>query len=42
MALVGIGLAIVAKTKRSSGLIAVFGWWALITIARIGMAAIQS
>lgn len=42
MALVGIGLAIVAKTKRASGLIAVFGWWALITIARIGMAAIQS
>lgn len=42
MALVGIGLAIVAKTKRASGLIAVFGWWALITIVRMGFAAVQS
>jgi hypothetical protein len=42
MALVGIGLAIVAKVKRSSGLIAVFGWWVLITIIRMGIAAVQS
>jgi hypothetical protein len=40
MILVGIGLAIVAKVKRGSGLIAVFGWWLLILLARIGYAAI--
>jgi hypothetical protein len=42
MILVGIGLAIVAKTKRSAGLTAVFGWWVLITIVRIGLAAMKS
>ena len=40
--LVGIGLAIVARVKRSTGLTAVFGWWALILIIRIGIAAVRS
>lgn len=38
--LVGIGLAIVAKVKRSAGLAAVFGWWLLILIVKVGYAAI--
>jgi hypothetical protein len=38
----GIGLAIVARTKRSSGLIAVFGWWALIVLVSTGFAAASS
>jgi hypothetical protein len=38
--LVGIGLAIVGKVKRELGLAAVFGWWLLIWVARIGYAAI--
>jgi len=33
LALFGIGLAIVAGVKRSSGYIAVFGWWAIIVLA---------
>ena len=40
--LAGIGLAIVARTKRSSGLIAVFGWWALILLISVGYAAATS
>ena len=32
----GIGLAIVAGAKRSSGYIAVFGWWALIVLVGVG------
>jgi len=40
MFLVGIGLAIVAKVKRTSGLIAVFGWWILLLVVRVGYAAI--
>jgi Yip1 domain len=40
MFLVGIGLAIVAKVKRSAGLAAVFGWWLLILIFKVGYAAI--
>jgi len=39
LALVGIGVAIVAGTKRSSGYIASFGWWALIVIVGAGFAA---
>ena len=39
--LVGIGLAIVAKVKRSSGLIAIFGWWAIVLLVRMGFAAIS-
>lgn len=39
MTLTAIGLAIVAGTKRSSGFIAVFGWWLLIVLGEIGWAA---
>ncbi|MGA8087527.1 MAG: Yip1 family protein [Terracidiphilus sp.] len=39
LVLVGIGTAIVAGTKRSSGYIASFGWWALIVIIGAGLAA---
>jgi hypothetical protein len=38
--LTGIGLAIVAGTKRSSGYIAVFGWWFVIALIFVGLAAI--
>ncbi len=41
LALVGIGLAIVAKVKRASGLTAVFGWWLLLLLLRVGYAAIS-
>jgi hypothetical protein len=37
--LVGIGLAIVAKVKKSTGLTAVFGWWLLILIIKVAYAA---
>ena len=39
LALVGIGVAIVAGTKRSSGYIASFGWWALLVLGGAGVAA---
>ena len=39
LALVGIGVAIVAGTKRSSGYIASFGWWALLVLGGAGIAA---
>ncbi|HMG85790.1 MAG TPA: Yip1 family protein [Terracidiphilus sp.] len=39
LVLVGIGTAIVAGTKRSSGYIASFGWWALLVIVGAGIAA---
>jgi hypothetical protein len=39
LVLTGIGVAIVAGVKRSSGYIAVFGWWALIVLISIGFAA---
>ena len=38
--LLSIGLAVVARTKRSNGYIAVFGWWILITLGRTGWAAV--
>lgn len=34
-----IGIAIVAGTKRSAGLAAVFGWWTLILLIFLGLAA---
>jgi hypothetical protein len=37
--LFSIGLATVAGVKRSSGYIAVFGWWVLIVLAGVGWAA---
>jgi hypothetical protein len=39
LALSAIGLSIVAGTKRSSGYIAVFGWWILIVLVGVGWAA---
>jgi hypothetical protein len=39
MALTSIGLATVAGLKRNSGYIAVFGWWALILVIKVGWAA---
>ena len=39
LALVGIGVAIVAGTKRTSGYIASFGWWAVIVLGGAGFAA---
>jgi len=40
LVLVGMGLAIVGKVKRGAGFTAVFGWWALILLIRVGYAAI--
>lgn len=40
MFLVGIGLAIVAKVKKSAGLAAVFGWWVLIQIVKVVYTAV--
>jgi hypothetical protein len=39
--LMGIGIAIVAGVKRSSGYIAVFGWWAIIVLVGVGWAAVM-
>ena len=41
LVLVSIGVAIVAGAKRSSGYIAVFGWWAILVLAGAGWAAIM-
>jgi hypothetical protein len=41
LVLLGIGTAIVAGVKRSSGYIAVFGWWAIYVLASAGIAAFQ-
>lgn len=40
LVLVGMGTAMVAGVKRSSGYIAAFGWWALITLVGVGIAAV--
>jgi hypothetical protein len=39
MVLTAIGLSIVAGTKRSSAYIAVFGWWIVVVIVGVGIAA---
>lgn len=39
LVLLAIGLPIVARTKKSSGYLAAFGWWALILLIRTGVAA---
>ena len=39
LVLVGIGLATVAVVKRSSGYIAVFGWWAIVVLFGVATAA---
>ena len=41
LVLLGMGIAIVAGTKRSSGYIAVFGWWVLCMLIAVGFAAIM-
>jgi len=38
--LLTIGSAIVAKMKRSTAAVAVFGWWFLITLVKVISAAI--
>jgi hypothetical protein len=37
--LMGMGLAIVAGVKRTSGYIAVFGWWVIVLLFNVGIAA---
>jgi hypothetical protein len=39
LVLTSIGVAVVAGTRRSSGYIAVFGWWVLLLIVGVGVAA---
>jgi hypothetical protein len=39
LVLVGIGVALVAGVKRSSGYIASFGWWAVVVLVGAGLAA---
>jgi hypothetical protein len=39
LVLVGIGTAVVAGVKRSSGYIAAFGWWAIVVLVGAGFAA---
>jgi hypothetical protein len=41
LVLSGIGIATVAGVKRSSGYIAVFGWWAIIVLIGVAVAAIS-
>ena len=42
MVLMGIGVSIIAGIKRSSGYIAVFGWWAIMVIGGVIFAAVTS
>ena len=39
LVLLGMGIATVAGVKRSSGYIAVFGWWALVVLVGVGWTA---
>jgi hypothetical protein len=39
LVLMAIGTATVASVKRSSGYCAVFGWWAIFVLVRVGLAA---
>jgi hypothetical protein len=38
LVLASIGISIVAGTKRGSGYVAVFGWWAILTLIGVGAA----
>lgn len=40
MVLTAIGVAVVAGTKRGAGYFAVFGWWVILMVFSLGMAAI--
>ena len=42
LVLLGMGTAIVAGVKRTSGYIAVFGWWAIFVLIGVGIAAATS
>ncbi len=42
LALLGMGLSIVARTKRSAGYLAVFGWFIVIVLFRTALAAVNS
>ena len=42
LVLMSIGVAIVAGVKRSSGYIAVIGWWAIIVLFGVGAAAVRA
>jgi Yip1 domain. len=42
LVLTSIGIAIVAGTKRGSGFLAVFGWWAIMIIISSGVALLSS
>jgi hypothetical protein len=42
LVLTSIGVAIVAGTKRNSGFIAVFGWWALLLLFSAGITALTA
>lgn len=39
LVLLSIGVAIIAKVKRSSGFVTVFGWWLIVVIFKVGFAA---
>ena len=39
LVLTSIGVATVVGVKRSSGYIAVFGWWILVTLVFVGISA---
>jgi hypothetical protein len=40
LVLTSIGVAMVSGVRRSSGYIAVFGWWAIVVLGSVGLAAI--
>ena len=40
LVLLGIGTSIIAGTKRSSGYMAVFGWWAVVVLISAGFNAV--
>jgi hypothetical protein len=42
LVLLGMGTALVAGVKKTSGYIAVFGWWAIFVLIGVGVAAITS
>ncbi len=42
MVLVAIGISCISKVKRGTAFAIVFGWWAVLVLLRVGMAAILS
>jgi len=41
MVLLGMGTAVVAGVKRTSGYLAVFGWWVIFVLVGVGIAAVR-